>query len=646
MVDKQGNTAVKLVATDSPGGNPSGPGIVYVASFELDGGPARPAITFELPGGTHVDLTDVAPVPASSPVGIVRGPGLASIGNPTGTTNLVFVWDDGVTVTIPMPPGTGVAQIPNGDHGDILVSDLGAVLSIDPTIITPAARAILAEATIGDILGALEAAPLIHTHVSSDITDLSTGTGVTDGDKGHVIVSAAGATWLLNPTVVTPAALTVLDDADTTAMRATLGAAAAADLAAKADQAALNSTDAAVALRAPLAGPSFTGTQTLPDPRFTGGTPAATKAWLGVDGSGAGAWTPLTSAHVTDWREAVEDAVATVLAAGTGVSLAYNDAAGTFTISATGGGGGGITDPEVVRDTIGVALIGTGVITVTVDDAGDTITISTTATANSTDAVLLARGNHTGSQTLDTTTDTGTRIAMTPAERTKLTGVAAAATANSSDANLRDRATHTGQQSATTVDEATTRKWFTDVERTKLTGIATGATANSTDAALLARANHTGTQDLSTTTDSALRLAMTAAERAKLGGISPGATANSPDGTLVDRGNHTGAPLTGSRTVSATSDTLEILDATQKSVDYTSATAVTVGVPANSGLQFPVGVTIELCQLGAGQVTVAPLGVVVVRSAGGAMKLRTQYSTASLRKIATDEWVLVGDLTV
>lgn len=39
--------------------------------------------------------------------------------------------------------------------------------------------------------------------------------------------------------------------------------------------------------------------------------------------------------------EAVQDAVAALLVAGTGIALVYDDAAGTLTVSATGGGSGG-----------------------------------------------------------------------------------------------------------------------------------------------------------------------------------------------------------------------------------------------------------------------------------------------------------------
>lgn len=94
-----------------------------------------------------------------------------------------------------------------------------------------------------------------------------------------------------------------------------------------------------------------------------------------------------------------------------------------------------------------------------------------------------------------------TNKAYTATEQTKLAGIAAGATANSTDATLLARANHTGTQSADTLTDGTTNKAFLATERTKLTGIATGATANSTDATLLARANHTGTQLAATISD-------------------------------------------------------------------------------------------------------------------------------------------------
>ncbi|GGG03886.1 hypothetical protein GCM10007304_17550 [Rhodococcoides trifolii] len=77
---------------------------------------------------------------------------------------------------------------------------------------------------------------------------------------------------------------------------------------------------------------------------------------------------------VLDLAEYIQDTVAGLLKAGAGVTTTYDDAANTFTINATTGGGS--TDPEVVRDTIGGALVAGSGVSITVNDAGDTITIA------------------------------------------------------------------------------------------------------------------------------------------------------------------------------------------------------------------------------------------------------------------------------
>jgi hypothetical protein len=79
-------------------------------------------------------------------------------------------------------------------------------------------------------------------------------------------------------------------------------------------------------------------------------------------------------------------------------------------------------------------------------------------------------------------------------------------------------------------------------------------------------------------------------------------------------------------------------------VEINSAGAVTVTVPPNSSVAFDIGTLIEVARMGAGTVTLAPDTGVTIRSPGSLLDVSAQYSAVSLRKRATNEWVLVGDL--
>lgn len=91
---------------------------------------------------------------------------------------------------------------------------------------------------------------------------------------------------------------------------------------------------------------------------------------LGTGGAGGG----------TD-AEVVRDTIAAALVAGPNVTITPNDAGDTITISSSGGG---VTDPEVVRDTMGSALVAGSNVTITPNDAGDQIVIASIDT-NTTD---------------------------------------------------------------------------------------------------------------------------------------------------------------------------------------------------------------------------------------------------------------------
>jgi len=99
-------------------------------------------------------------------------------------------------------------------------------------------------------------------------------------------------------------------------------------------------------------------------------------------------------------------------------------------------------------------------------------------------------------------------------------------------------------------------------------------------------------------------------------------------------------------TESGTSRTLANSTDANNTILCSSASATTITVPTNASQAFPVGSLVEVIQYGAGQVTVAAAGGVTIRQVDSLSKSRVQYSSLSLQKIATDEWILSGDLGV
>lgn len=79
-------------------------------------------------------------------------------------------------------------------------------------------------------------------------------------------------------------------------------------------------------------------------------------------------------------------------------------------------------------------------------------------------------------------------------------------------------------------------------------------------------------------------------------------------------------------------------------VEMNATGSVTVTVPLNSAVAFPVGTVLEVVQVGAGQVTLTYSAGVTLRTPS-TLTTRTQWSSVALRKRATDEWVCSGDLT-
>ncbi len=96
-----------------------------------------------------------------------------------------------------------------------------------------------------------------------------------------------------------------------------------------------------------------------------------------------------------------------------------------------------------------------------------------------------------------------------------------------------------------------------------------------------------------------------------------------------------------------TTYTFVLTDNRNKLVTASNASAQTYTIPTNASVAFPIGSTINIIQIGAGQVTIQGNGGVTVASTGAtatAPKLRVQYSAATLIKVGTDSWYVVGDL--
>jgi hypothetical protein len=68
-------------------------------------------------------------------------------------------------------------------------------------------------------------------------------------------------------------------------------------------------------------------------------------------------------------------------------------------------------------------------------------------------------------------------------------------------------------------------------------------------------------------------------------------------------------------------------------------------VPTNATVPFAIGTQITITQAGAGQVTVAGAVGVTVNSSDNFLKLRVQWSAATLIKTNTNSWILIGDIS-
>ena len=75
-----------------------------------------------------------------------------------------------------------------------------------------------------------------------------------------------------------------------------------------------------------------------------------------------------------------------------------------------------------------------------------------------------------------------------------------------------------------------------------------------------------------------------------------------------------------------------------------NAASIALTIVPNSSVAFGIGTQINIMQLGAGTVTITAGAGVTLQSAGSKLKTDAQYAVATCCKIATDTWVVVGNL--
>lgn len=92
-----------------------------------------------------------------------------------------------------------------------------------------------------------------------------------------------------------------------------------------------------------------------------------------------------------------------------------------------------------------------------------------------------------------------------------------------------------------------------------------------------------------------------------------------------------------------------VLSDNGKLVTLSNSSAIALTIPTNLSVPYPIGAQINLVQMDFGQVTIqgdsgVTIGAATPTEVSVSPKLRIQYSSATAIKIATDSWLVLGDI--
>jgi hypothetical protein len=404
----------------------------------------------------------------------------------------------------------------------------------------------------------------------------------------------------------------------------------------------------ALGTKAPIASPTFTGTVTIPagagidgyvkttDLSVYSTTALNDAAYLSITNAAS---TYLTQSNATSTYlalanadERIQDTAAGMLqvTAGNGLGRVYDDEANSLTLS---------IDQTVIST---VAARDAAIVTALATAASDATTKADAAQAAA-DADATTKADAAAAAAISAAaTDATTKAANAKSE-----AITAAATA--ADTKVSDHSTDTTNVHG--ISDTSLLALKSEVAAVTATTLGLGDVDNTADASKpvsTAQASAIATAKSEAIADATAQVnAVIAAAPAALDTLDELAAALGDDAnyaTTVTTALAGKVPSATPISQKTASYTLSSINEKDSMIEIDAAGATTVTVPTDAAVAFPVGTSLDILRVGAGAVDVVGAGGVTVNATPG-LKLRSQWSSATLIKRAADTWVLVGDLS-